>query len=285
MPNCGLASTLTQGAGVASPGARRDDVFAAVGREAAEVVAEDEFAGGLATRSRLAAMRARRHEARDLHLGRAAAHHLLHEAAATVGDDRARHRLQQDAILVGDLLRAPHEDAARPVHHVRFDAGGDQSHDLVLQHLPVAAAILVPDDEIDRQALQPPVRVRLDQPPHEVDVVGVADLQQHDRQVARDRVAPQAGLTAPVAHQHAALGPQRRIGIDHGARQPRVELRVGLGGVDLPQRHEAVRPREVEHAVRQVAVLVLADEGERAIARVGHARTRCRSSRSAAARA
>ena len=32
-------------------------------------------------------------------------------------------------------------------------AGGDQAHDLVLQVLPVAGVILVPDHQIDRQAL------------------------------------------------------------------------------------------------------------------------------------
>ena len=45
----------------------------------------------------------------------------------------AGHRLEQDAVLVGDLLRRPDEDAARPVDHVRLDARGDQAHDLVLQ--------------------------------------------------------------------------------------------------------------------------------------------------------
>ena len=260
------------GRGCRLAGQGRDDVLGAVGREAADAIEENELARRRLCDKRFATMRSRRHEARNLHLGRAATHHLLHQAAATVGDDRARHRLQQDAILVGDLLGAPHEDAARPVHDMRLDAGGDQTHDLVLQHLPIPAAVLVPYDEVHRQPLQPPVRMRLHQPPHEVDIVCIADLQQHDRQVARDRVAPQAGLPAPVPDEDAVLGAQRRIRVDDGTGETRIELCIGLGGIDLPQRHPAVRPCEVEHAVRQIPVLVLADERQRRIARVGHAR-------------
>ena len=170
-----------------------------------EPVGQDQLARGRFGGRRFAAMAPGRHEARDPHLRGAAPGDLFHQAPAAVGDDGARHGLEQDAVLVRDLLRPPHEDPARPIHHVRFDAGGDQPHDLVLQHLPVAAAVLVPDHEVHRQSLQPPVRVRLHQPAHEIDVLRVADLQQHDRQVARDRVAPQPGLPAPVPQEHAGF--------------------------------------------------------------------------------
>ena len=115
--------------------------------------------------------------------------------------------------------------------------------------------------------------------------VRVSDLQQHDRQVAGDGVAPQSRLPAPVAQENAGLRAQRRIGEDHGARKARVELRIRLGGIDLPQRHAAVRPREIEDAVRQMPVLVFADEAQRGVARLGHAEGHVDRSPSAAGRA
>ena len=56
------------------------------------------------------------------------------------------------------------------------DAGGDQAHDLVVQQLAVAAALLVPDHQVDREALQAPVGVRLHQLAHQFDVGGVLPI-------------------------------------------------------------------------------------------------------------
>ena len=116
-----------------------------------------------------------------------------------------------DAILVRNLLGIAHEDAAGPVDRVRFGAGRDQAHDLVLEPLPVADVVLVPDHEIDDQALQAPVGVAADQLARELDVRGIRDLQQHDRQVAGNGVTPEAGLPAlvristPASARSAAL--------------------------------------------------------------------------------
>ena len=119
--------------------------------------------------------------------------------------------------------------------------------------------------------------MRLHQLAHELDVRRVADLQQHDRQVAGDRVAPQARLAAPVlAISVAGVGAQRGVRVEHRAREAAVELRVGLGGVELAQRHLAVGPRQLEHAVGEMAVLVLVDEREARVARLGRRRRPCR---------
>ena len=249
----------------------RDDVLPAIARESAEPVEQDQVARGWCRRWRLALVDPGRHEAWHPHLPGTATGDLLHEAAAAVADDGAGDGLQQDAVVVRDLFRAPHEDPARAIDDVRFDAGGDQPHDLILQDLAVSAAILVPDHEVDGQSLQPPVGVRLHQAAHEIDVGRVLDLQQDDRMVARDRVAPQPGLAAPIAEQNAGFRAQRRIGVDDGAGEAPVELRVGLRGIDLAQRHPAVRPGEVEDAVREMPILVLLDQSQRGIARVGHA--------------
>jgi len=74
----------------------------------------------------------------------------------------------------------------------RLGSGRDEAHDLFLQHLAVTGAIFIPDHEIDRKSLQPPIGVRLHELAHEIDIFEIADLQQHDGQIARDCVTPQA---------------------------------------------------------------------------------------------
>ena len=99
----------------------------------------------------------------------------------------------------------------------------------------------------------------------------IADAQQHDRQVAGDAVAPQSGLPAAVAGDHAAGRAEQRVGVQDAAGEPAVELRVGFGRVELPQHDLALRPGELEHAIGQVAVVVLLDQPDRALARLGDA--------------
>jgi hypothetical protein len=100
---------------------------------------------------------------------------------------------------------------------------------------------------------------------------GLADLQQHDRQVARDAVAPQPRLPAPVAQQRCGAGAQRGLRIDHAAGQARIQLRVGLGGVELAQHHLAVRPGQFEDAVGQASVHVLVRQRQAGLAARGRA--------------
>ena len=250
-----------------------DHILAAVGAEAAVVVAEDEVRSRRVARCRrLGAMASGRHEPPHALVGQSAPVDLFDQRAAAVGDDDARNRLQQDAVLVGNLLGRAYENAAGAVDGGGFGAGRDQAHDLVLQPLPVAHVIFVPDHQIDHQTFQAPVGVALDELPREVDVLAVGDLQQHDRQIAGNRVAPETGLPAPVLEQHAGLGAQRGIGVKHGAGQPSVELSVGFGGVDLPQRHAAVRPGEIEHPVGETPVLVFLDQRHAGFAVFGSAR-------------
>ena len=47
--------------------------------------------------------------------------------------------------MVGEF----YEDAATAVIGVGFDAGGNQSHDLVVERLSIARLILVPDHEVN----------------------------------------------------------------------------------------------------------------------------------------
>jgi len=98
-------------------------------------------------------------------------------------------------------------------------------------------------------------------------------------QIARNRVAPQPGLPAPVSQENAGLRAQRGVGVDDGTGEASIELRIGLVGIDLPQRHPAVRPRQIENAVREMPILILSGEAQCGVARfadAGHHIDRCR---------
>ena len=102
-------------------------------------------------------------------------------------------------------------------------------------------------------------------------LASVADAQQDDGQVAGDGVAPQAGLPAPVLHEHAGVGAQRGMGVEDRAGQAPVELRVRLAGVDLAQHHLGVGPGQLEDAVGEAPVLVFLDQAQGGIAAVADA--------------
>ncbi|MNI70927.1 hypothetical protein D3C73_1267680 [compost metagenome] len=59
--------------------------------------------------------------------------------------------------------------------------------------------------------------------------------------------------------------------IQDGVGQARVELRVGIGGVELPHDDLGVGPRQFQRAVGQMAVLVFADQVHARFAAVAHA--------------
>ena len=58
-----------------------------------------------------------------------------------------------------------------------------------------------------------------------------------------------------------------------------IELRVGLGGIDLPQDHLAMGPRQLEDAIRETPILVFLDQAQGSVAGfadAGHHIDRCR---------
>ena len=203
--------------------------------------------------------------------GRLRSFQLLGQRSLFIVQDNARHRLQQHAIVIGDLFEAPDEDAARLVEHLRFDARGNQTGDLVLQGLAINRNVFVQNDQVDRQSLHAPVGVRLDELPDDLDFRRVADAQQDDRRVARDAVAPKTALAAPVVEQHAGAGTAGGVGINQRARQPGIELGLRLRGVEMAQGDLAVGPGEIEGAVGHARALVFFHERQRGFPAFGHA--------------
>ena len=248
-------------------GPQGDDVFAPVQREAAEAVRKQEVAawkldGALGLGHYVIGRRERRHSLSDA----AAALDLLGERPGAVDDHNAGDSLLKDPVLLRHLVGVPDKDAARPVNDVRLSSRGDDSHDLLVQFLSVAGWLLVPDHKVDCEPGEAPVRVRLDELPHEFDLRSVAYAQQDDRQVAGDAEAPEAGLRAPVASEHVRRGPPARVGVDDRAGEAAVELGVGLGRVELAEDDLPVGHRQIEDTVGQAAVVVLACERHRPLA-------------------
>ena len=182
-------------------GLQPDHILTTVFREAAESVEEQQLIRGdrcsaKRDRRRFRARQARRRkqtqcvELRSTRIDTAPSRDLLGQRTAPIADDHARHRLQQHAILIRNLLGAADENAAGLVHQLGLDACRNQTDDLFLQQRPISGAVFIPDHQVDDQPLHPPVRVCLDQLPYEVDVFRVTDLHQHNRQIAGDRVAP-----------------------------------------------------------------------------------------------
>src|SRR5262249_26745020 len=152
-----------------------------------------------------------------------------------IREDNSRGSLQQREIFGGQVLRAPYEDAAVLVEHVRLDARTDKCHYLVVSSLTVNGVFVVHDDEVHDQSFKPPVSMRLQEFADEIEPVGVRRTHEHDRQVSRDAEAPEIALAAAVLEKHVLLGAALRLAIEKCARQPAKELRLRFGGVQVTQ--------------------------------------------------
>ena len=270
-----IGQHVDPGRGRGAARAQRHDVFAAVAREPAELVGQHEVRPRLGRRGRARRRRGARHrrlQQRNAEVLGPPPLGLVGEAAAAVGDDHPCDRREQHAVLLRNVVGGPHEDAAGPVDDAAFAAAGDQPHDLVVQLLAVSRLVLGPDHEVHDQPFQAPVRTRAEQLADEVDVRQVADLQQHDRQVARDRITPQPGLAAAVLQDHRRIGAHGGVGEHDRTRQALVVLGFRFRDAELLQRHLVVRPRQVEDAVGDAPVLVALGQVLDALARVGRAR-------------
>ena len=244
----------------------RDDVLAPVGCEATDSIPQDEVGArschldGSRGGFRVLAMNSERW--REDSVALASLSQLVGQISEEVAQNDARHGLHQDAILVGNLVGRPDKNPARSIGHVVFATRGDERHDFVVQDLPVARVIFIPDHQIHLQSTAAPVRVGLNQLAHQFGVSRFANFQQHNGQVARNGVAPQAGLPAPVVLDHVRVSAQRGVGVQDGACQRTVQLCIGFAGIDLLQRHLAVGPSQIENAVGKATVLVFVDQSQ-----------------------
>ncbi len=115
------------------------------------------------------------------------------------------------------------------------------------------------DDEVEGEALEPQVLVRLEQLAHERDGVAVHDVHEQDGQIAGDAVLPQIRLAEAVADQRVAQA-QARVAVEQAAGQALELQRVVEGQPEVAQLDLTVRAGQRHRPRDGLAVVVLVDE-------------------------
>ena len=127
-------------------------VLVSIGREPAEAIVQNEIASDFNIHRGFGAVIARWLQTRYPHFPQAAAIELFRQRATAIAENDARHRLKQNAVFARHLFRGAHENAARLINHMRFDARCNHANNLILQQLPVTGVIFVPDHQVHRQS-------------------------------------------------------------------------------------------------------------------------------------
>src|SRR5712691_11892220 len=112
-----------------------------------------------------------------------------------------------------------------------------------LQILNVGRRALIEDHQIDRELLHPPVLVRAEELPHDADVLGLVDLNQYDREVARNPVSPERVGTTRVTREHVRGGPERPVRIEHATGEALEEVRFVGTDAEVMLLDLRLRPR------------------------------------------
>ena len=178
-------------------------------------------------------------------LGTLQANDLVGETAPAAQQDGPGGRLEQRAVLGGELVAA--QDVHPTVARLSLLDQEGLAHpherlERIVEILGVGGAVLVEDHEVDVEELQPPVLVRTEQLTNDVEVLGFVDPHHDDGQVARDAVGPQAGCPPLVTGQQARRRPQRRVRVEDPIGEA-LEQR-GLVGLDpqVMELHLGLRP-------------------------------------------
>ena len=161
----------------------------------------------------------------------------------------------------------------------------DERLERVLEVLGVRRALLVEDHEVDVEELQPPVLVRAEQLPDDVEVIGLVDPDQDDRQVARDAVGPQAGCAPLVAGQQARRRSERRVGVEDPVGQALEEMGLVRLDPEVMELDLGLRPGEGRRPFEGGRLAVLVGQVQDLVARLRRRRWRRSRGRSRPGRA
>ncbi len=149
---------------------------------------------------------------------------LLRKRTAPPNQNGPRDGEQQRPVLFGHVVGSPQKDAARPVELVRAETGVNHCHDLVVERLLIRGRVFVEYDEVRRETPHSPEFVRVEQLPDEGQMLGLGDADEHDRNVARDAVGPQPGLSAPVSSDDIRSSAEIWVHVEQPRREPEVHL-------------------------------------------------------------
>ena len=241
-----------------------DDVFAPVRREATLSIVEQQFAPPpieactmfvTAVRNRPGCARFRRD---------AVSGELSRERSAGGVENDASRGVQHGSIGFAHAGCRKHENAARLVHGIGVSRGGDQRDDVRVQRASVLLDRFFENHEVRRHSMQPPELACLQHLADQVDVGGIRNPQQHDRQIAGDPVAPQRGLALASELGSDAVRVPSCIGVNDGACKSQEALRIGIGCADRPQDRLLTRRTASEGAL-----------GERRLTASGSQREAC----------
>src|SRR6266508_4371436 len=142
------------------------------------------------------------------------ARHLVGQRPAPARQHRPRNGLEHVTLRRRHTVRS--QDVHLPVRPLsimesRRLARAEQCLQQRLQILNVRWRALVQDDQIDRELLHPPVLVRAEKLPHDAHVLGLVDLNEHDRKVARNPVSPQRVGAARMTREDVRGGRERPV--------------------------------------------------------------------------
>src|SRR5476651_624945 len=88
---------------------------------------------------------------RDFRLSGAARAELCVEGSACIADDGARNSLEQHPVFIRHLLSHANKNLPTTLFRTHVNGGSNQVHDPVLQSLPVAGMIFIPDHQVHCQ--------------------------------------------------------------------------------------------------------------------------------------
>ena len=103
--------------------------------------------------------------------------------------------------------------------------------------------------------------------PHDADVLGLVDPDQHDREVPRDPVRPQLGRAARMAREHIGRRSQRAVRVQDAAGEVLEEMGLVHADAEMVDLHLRLGPGERGGPVEGRRISILVGEGERLVAR------------------
>jgi hypothetical protein len=120
--------------------------------------------------------------------------------------------------------------------------------------------IFVPDHHIHCQSFETPVSVGLDELAYKMNISLIFNLEEHNGEITGNGVTPETRLASPVLDEDSRSGTQRGIGVYDRGGKTSIELRISFYGIDLPQEHLAVSPRQIKDAIGKAPVLIFLDK-------------------------
>ena len=121
--------------------------------------------------------------------------------------------------------------------------------------------MLVENDDVGTEALQPPVFLRAQRLAHQGKIALLDHAHDQDREIAGDAVGPEAGLAEGVARENRGGGTERGVGPEHARGEPLVELRFVGRDAKVTQQQLGLGGREREGAGGRSRIVVFLGQG------------------------